>query len=123
MFRSLRFRLPALFFAGILLAGLVSTAIALRLFQNYVSNPSALMFAAVAANRTKRLRILPGVVVLPVHNPLVTASEMAMLDHLAPGRTGIGVARGGARYALDRLGVDPREARDIYVSFQASRTV
>jgi signal transduction histidine kinase len=33
--RSLRFRLPALFLAGILLAGLVSTGIAIRLFQGY----------------------------------------------------------------------------------------
>src|SRR5438270_894899 len=35
MFHSLRFRLPALFLAGIVLAGLVSTAIAIRLFQSY----------------------------------------------------------------------------------------
>ncbi len=35
MFRSLRFRLPALFLAGILLAGIVSTGIAIRLFQGY----------------------------------------------------------------------------------------
>jgi signal transduction histidine kinase len=35
MFRSLRFRLPALFLAGIALTGLVSTAIAFGLFQDY----------------------------------------------------------------------------------------
>jgi signal transduction histidine kinase len=35
MFRSLRFRLPALFLAGIVLAGLVAAAISLRLFQSY----------------------------------------------------------------------------------------
>jgi len=35
LFHSLRFRLPALFLAGIVLAGLVSTAIAIRLFQSY----------------------------------------------------------------------------------------
>jgi two-component system OmpR family sensor kinase len=35
MFHSLRFRLPALFLGGIVLAGLVSTAIAIRLFQSY----------------------------------------------------------------------------------------
>ncbi|NMO94031.1 LLM class flavin-dependent oxidoreductase [Actinomycetospora sp. TBRC 11914] len=83
-------------------------------FQNYVTNPSALSFAAVAASRTRRLRIVPGVVVLPNYNPLLVASEMAFLDHLAPGRVGIGVARGGSRYQLDRLGVDPAQARAIY---------
>ena len=35
MFRSLRFRLPALFLVGIVLAGLVSTLIAVKLFQDY----------------------------------------------------------------------------------------
>jgi two-component system OmpR family sensor kinase len=36
MFRSLRFRLPALFLAGIALAGVVSTAIAVQLFQGHI---------------------------------------------------------------------------------------
>jgi two-component system, OmpR family, sensor kinase len=35
MLRSLRFRLPALFLLGFVIAALVATAIALRLFQNY----------------------------------------------------------------------------------------
>src|SRR5215208_676040 len=35
MFRSLRFRLPALFLAGIVLAGITSTLIAVKLFQDY----------------------------------------------------------------------------------------
>ena len=83
-------------------------------FQNYVSNPSAMMFAAVAATRTKRLRIVPGVVVLPAYNPLLVASEMSLLDHLAPGRIGIGVARGGSRFQLDRLGVKPEHQRPLY---------
>ena len=40
MFRSLRFRLPALFLAGVVLAGIVSTAIAFRLLQNYSRSES-----------------------------------------------------------------------------------
>src|SRR5688500_5626119 len=35
MWRSLRFRLPALFLAGILLSGLVASALAFRLFQQF----------------------------------------------------------------------------------------
>lgn len=38
MFRSLRFRLPAFFLAGAAIAGLVSTAIALGLFQDYTED-------------------------------------------------------------------------------------
>ena len=35
MLRSLRFRIPALFLLGIVLAGLVATLIAIRFFQSY----------------------------------------------------------------------------------------
>ncbi|HSO02416.1 MAG TPA: hypothetical protein VLS46_07795, partial [Gaiellaceae bacterium] len=40
MLNSLRFRLPALFLAGIALAGLVASLIALTLFQDYTRNES-----------------------------------------------------------------------------------
>jgi signal transduction histidine kinase len=40
MFRSLRFRLPALFLLGIVLSGLVASLIALRLFQDYTHDQS-----------------------------------------------------------------------------------
>jgi two-component system sensor histidine kinase BaeS len=40
MFRSLRFRLPALFLAGIALTVLIATALALRLFQDYAREQS-----------------------------------------------------------------------------------
>jgi signal transduction histidine kinase len=36
MFRSLRFRLPALFLLGIVVSGLIASVVALRLFQGYV---------------------------------------------------------------------------------------
>ena len=38
MFRSLRFRLPALFLAGAVLAGLVSTVLSIGLFQDYTED-------------------------------------------------------------------------------------
>jgi signal transduction histidine kinase len=40
MFRSLRFRLPAIFLAGFVLAGLVASLIAIRLFQDYSRDQS-----------------------------------------------------------------------------------
>src|SRR6266480_3994240 len=40
MFRSLRFRLPALFLIGIGVSGLIAAVLALRLFQNYVLDRS-----------------------------------------------------------------------------------
>ena len=38
MLSSLRFRLPALFFFGIVVSGVIAAAIALRLFQGYVQS-------------------------------------------------------------------------------------
>ena len=40
MFASLRFRLPAFFLAGVVIAGLISTAIAGRLFQQHIRSQS-----------------------------------------------------------------------------------
>src|SRR5436190_21408468 len=40
MFQSLRFRLPALFLVGFVLAGLVAAALAFRLFQDYTRKRS-----------------------------------------------------------------------------------
>jgi signal transduction histidine kinase len=40
MFRSLRFRLPAIFLAGVALSGLVASLIAVRLFQDHARNQS-----------------------------------------------------------------------------------
>jgi two-component system OmpR family sensor kinase len=40
MFTSLRFRLPAFFLAGVALAGIISTAIAVQLFQGHVRSQS-----------------------------------------------------------------------------------
>jgi signal transduction histidine kinase len=60
MFRSLRFRLPALFLAGIALTGLVSTAIAFKLFQDYTRDRTIAQLrreaAAVTALYEKQAR-------------------------------------------------------------------
>ncbi len=92
--------------------GFEGVAINENQFQNYVTNPTALGIALVAAARTKRVHILPGVVVLPNYHPLQLASQMALLDHMAPGRVGIGVARGGARFNLERMGIDPDKVKE-----------
>ena len=54
MLRSLRFQLPALFLLGVVVAGLVSAAIALRLFRSYAQSHArhAGLQRARAARRT-----------------------------------------------------------------------
>src|SRR5438034_1880888 len=68
--RSLRFQLPALFLLGVVVAGLVSAAIALRLFRTYAQNRAsdqayrevvreAAGLTKVYSQRAAGLRILP----------------------------------------------------------------
>jgi two-component system OmpR family sensor kinase len=53
--RSLRFQLPALFLLGVVIAGLVSAAIALRLFQTYAQNRAQAQDYAELAREAKGL--------------------------------------------------------------------
>jgi signal transduction histidine kinase len=53
MFHSLRFRLPALFLAGIALTGVVSTAIAFGLFRNYTQDQARRELRREAAGLTQ----------------------------------------------------------------------
>ncbi|WES64381.1 LLM class flavin-dependent oxidoreductase [Microbacter sp. GSS18] len=83
-------------------------------FQNYLTNPSSVAISSIIAAKTKRLRIQPSVIVLPYYHPLLVASEIGLLEALAPGRVSIGVARGGSRLQFDRIGVPYDEARGRY---------
>jgi signal transduction histidine kinase len=55
MLRSLRFQLPAFFLLGVVLAGLVSAAIALRLFQSYAQNRARAQDYAELSNEANGL--------------------------------------------------------------------
>jgi len=55
MLRSLRFQLPALFLLGVVLAGIVSAAIALRLFQSYAQNRARAQDYAELSNEANGL--------------------------------------------------------------------
>ena len=46
------------------------------------------------AARTKNVRIGTAVIVLPLHNPVLVAEEIAMLDVLSGGRMEVGVGSG-----------------------------
>ena len=56
VFDSLRFRLPAIFLAAVVLAGLVSSLIAIRLFQDYTQSQTAEGAAARVARDHAALR-------------------------------------------------------------------
>jgi alkanesulfonate monooxygenase SsuD/methylene tetrahydromethanopterin reductase-like flavin-dependent oxidoreductase (luciferase family) len=51
------------------------------------------------------------VIVLPLHNPVLVAEEVAMLDVLSGGRMEVGVGSGYQRQEFEGLGIDINESR------------
>ena len=68
-------------------------------------------FAGTVVARTQKVRIGTAVVVLPLHNPILVAEEVAMLDVLSGGRMEIGIGSGYQRQEFDGLGIDMNESR------------
>lgn len=72
--------------------------------------PDPLMALAVAAGRTKKLKLGTSVLVLPGRNPVVLAKELASLDVLSKGRLLPAVGLGAAEAAEHRaFGVERTE--------------
>ena len=68
-------------------------------------------FAGTVVARTQKVRIGMAVVVLPLHNPILVAEEIAMLDVLSGGRVEIGLGSGYQRQEFDGLSIDMNESR------------
>jgi alkanesulfonate monooxygenase SsuD/methylene tetrahydromethanopterin reductase-like flavin-dependent oxidoreductase (luciferase family) len=62
-----------------------------------IPNPAVMMAAAAA--RTKRIRLGCGISILPLHHPVQTAEDYAMVDAISGGRLEFGI--GGGNTALD----------------------
>jgi len=65
------------------------------------NNP--VMLDLFVAMQTKRIRVGQLGVVLPAHNPIRVAEDIAMLDHMSGGRANAGFARGYQRRWVDTL--------------------
>jgi probable F420-dependent oxidoreductase len=87
--------------------------------DQFSAMPDPLIWMAFAAAATTRLRLMTGVIILPLRNPLVLAKQVATLDHMSGGRIELGIGVGWLREEFDALGV-PFAARgrraDDYVA-------
>ena len=72
-------------------------------------SPFPLGLYVAAAQRTKRIRFLTGIVSAPAHHPAILASEVAAADLLTGGRIMLGIGRGHP-WVLNRLGLSPAES-------------
>lgn len=74
--------------------------------------PSLPTMLAALSQRTSRVRLGTSVVLLPLHNPLVVAEQLAMVDLMSNGRLEFGVGRGFVAHDYDVLGVPYADAQD-----------
>ncbi len=75
---------------------------------------SALSLLAYLAARTKRIRLGTGVVVLPWHNPVLLAEQVATIDQLSHGRFDFGIGRGYRPSEFAGFCMTPAEASARY---------
>lgn len=80
-------------------------------FSNYGNSPAPLLQALHIGQRTRRMKIATGILVLPIWDPLRLAEEVAVLDNLIDGRFICGVGRGYQPHEMARFGVSLEESR------------
>ena len=71
-------------------------------------------FLGAVAGRTRSIRIGTAVIVLPLHNPILVAEEVAMLDVISNGRINFGIGAGYQQQEFNGLGVDIDTTRERF---------
>ena len=74
---------------------------------------------ALAAQRTKRVKLCTGVAVVGTRIPPVTAHSIATLNQLAPGRIILGIGAGNSAWRA--MGLPPRSLRELREAVQVIR--
>lgn len=72
------------------------------------------MLLAQLAGATKRIRLAPAVVLLPVHHPLHVAEAWATLDLLSDGRVDFAAGRGYDRLEYEPFGMPFEQSAEIF---------
>ncbi len=75
-----------------------------------ISSPE--IFMAVAADRTRHIKLGTGVISLPYHHPFMVANRMVQLDHMTHGRVMMGVGPGALPGDAYMMGIDPATQRE-----------
>jgi alkanesulfonate monooxygenase SsuD/methylene tetrahydromethanopterin reductase-like flavin-dependent oxidoreductase (luciferase family) len=83
-------------------------------FTGYSMIPNPVQFLTYYAARTRTIRLGTAVIVLPWHDPVRVAEEIALLDVMAGGRTIFGFGRGAGSVEYDGLRVPMEESRDRF---------
>ena len=66
--------------------------------------PDPLIWMAYMAAATSRIRLATGILILPQHNPVITAKQVASLDGMSGGRIILGIGVGWLKEEFDTIG-------------------
>jgi alkanesulfonate monooxygenase SsuD/methylene tetrahydromethanopterin reductase-like flavin-dependent oxidoreductase (luciferase family) len=83
-------------------------------FTGYSMIPNPVQFLSYYAAHTSKIRLGTAVIVLPWHDPVRIAEEIAMLDVMAGGRTLFGFGRGAGTVEYNGLRIPMEESRDRF---------
>src|SRR5579884_2284304 len=84
-------------------------------FTGYAMSPAPVELLAYFAGRTRRLLLGTAVIVLPWHDPIRVAEQIALLDILCGGRCLFGFGRGAASVEYAGFRVPMEEARPRFL--------
>ena len=84
-------------------------------FTDYTMCPNPAQFLSYMAGRTKRVQLGSMVLVLPWHDPLRVAEELAALDNMSGGRVILGIGRGAGLVEFDGFRIPMGESRERFV--------
>src|SRR2546421_3909132 len=84
-------------------------------FTGYAMSPAPAQLLSYFAGRTRRISLGTAVIVLPWHDPVRVAEEIALLDILCGGRCVFGFGRGAASVEYEGFRIPMDEARPRFV--------
>ncbi len=84
-------------------------------FTGYAMAPSPTQLLSYYAGRTQRIMLGTAVIVLPWHDPIRVAEEIALLDVISGGRCLFGFGRGAASVEYEGFRIPMDEARPRFV--------
>jgi alkanesulfonate monooxygenase SsuD/methylene tetrahydromethanopterin reductase-like flavin-dependent oxidoreductase (luciferase family) len=86
-------------------------------FDDYTMCPDPVQWLSYMAGKHPNVLLGSGVIVLPWHDPLRVAEQVALLDHVSGGRMILGIGRGLARIEYDGFRVDMNTSRERFVEY------
>ncbi|HEX2173441.1 MAG TPA: LLM class flavin-dependent oxidoreductase, partial [Dehalococcoidia bacterium] len=80
-------------------------------FADFGVCPAPQVLAASVAAQTKRLRVGMGITLLPLHDPVQIAEELAVLDQVSDGRLDVGIGRASSTIEYSGFNIPYEESR------------